>query len=65
MLFIYKNLQKKSPFDLHTTQIEQYVKITCLTWKSKPRPQHHYNMQSNGKQDILNVAMCLKSDLKE
>ena len=39
--------------DLDVIQIERYVNVTCVTWKSKTRAEHHFNMYNNIKQNLI------------
>ena len=53
ILFICQSGKKNSPFVLDSTQIEQYVNIACVIWKSKTHPAQHLNMHNSIKQDFI------------
>ena len=43
-------------FDFDVTQTEWCINITHVTWKSKTRPEHHFNMHSNVKQYFIDYS---------
>ena len=46
-------LQLKEIYFAVVVQIEQYVNITRVTWKSKTHPDNHFNIHNNVKEDFI------------